>query len=102
MLHRIAVIAGLSLGLVGCTAPPVKPAPDLAVQCELANCVCQDPANPFSSPAPVVWQQDGTASCAAGRTLTVVKGKPPIAGIVFPDFNDAEDMDRLENPYRRH
>jgi hypothetical protein len=91
MLHRFMSIAAMVLSLAACTVAPAKPEPDLALQCELAKCECQDPVKPFSNAAPVIWNQDGTAGCAEGLKLVMAKEKPSTTGlsggIVLPTYD---------------
>ena len=101
MLHRIMSIVVAAIGLAACTtAAPPKPEANLAVRCELAKCECRDIANPFSTPSPPIWNEDGTAGCAEGRRLVALKEKAPI-GLALPDFDDPADLDKAANPYRR-
>ena len=83
--------AGAVLCLAACTVAATKPQSDLALQCELAECECQDSANPFSQAAPVVWNQNGTAGCAEGQKLVMVKDKSTTTGltrgIVLPTYD---------------
>lgn len=81
----------LLLSLAACTVAPAK-SEDLALQCELAKCECRDPVNPFSHAAPVVWNQEGSAGCAEGLELVMVKQKAPpttglTRGIVLPTLD---------------
>ena len=88
MLDRLMPLALIALNLAACSVAPAQPDSDLALKCELVKCECQDPANPFS-PAPVVWNQDGTAGCAEGRSLAIAKSEKPSGpgGIVVPTYD---------------
>jgi hypothetical protein len=87
MLHHIS-LAVLVLSLAACAATQGKPESNLALRCEVAKCECQDPAKPFSPAGPVVWNQDGTASCGEGMRLALAKEKSsPITGIVLPTLD---------------
>ena len=83
-------VSMLVLSLAACTVAPAQPE-DLALKCELTQCECRDPANPWSPAASVVWNQDGTAGCAEGRKLAIAKEKPPTTGltggIVLPTYD---------------
>lgn len=91
MLVRVTRIACVVLSLSACSVAPAKPNLDLALQCELVKCECHDQANPFSR-APVVWNQDGTAGCAEGRRLVVLKSEERSTtgpgGIVIPTYDE--------------
>ena len=77
---------GALVCLVACTASAVKPESELGLQCEFAKCECQDAANPFSQAAPVLWNQDGSAGCAEGRILVMVKETPRRRGTVLRTY----------------
>jgi hypothetical protein len=91
MLLRIMSMSCAALSMAACSGAVPKPDPNLAMQCELVQCECQDPANPLSR-GPLIWNPDGTAACPAGRELVRVKGeKSPSAGpggIVIPTYDE--------------
>ena len=89
MLDRVTRIVLIAFSLAACSGAPAKPNSDLALQCELVKCECQDTANPFSR-ASVVWNQDGTAGCAQGRRLVIVRSEKPSGpgGIVVPTYDE--------------
>ena len=66
MRHRPLPLL-LALGLLaGCSDAPAESPAALAGACQFSKCDCKARRGPA---VPVVWQQDGTASCPAGYTL---------------------------------
>ena len=89
MLIGIISTAALAISIAACTGGTGRPQSDLALQCELVKCECQDPADPFSR-SPVVWNPNGTAACADGRRLVMAQENPSAAavgGIVVPTYD---------------
>lgn len=84
---------GISMGvmllvLTACSAASTQANSNMAMQCEVAKCECRDPSKPFSSAAPVIWNQDGTAGCREGFLLGLAKEKTsPVTGLVLPTLD---------------
>jgi hypothetical protein len=59
-----AILSVILIGvLAGCTAAAEKESERLSLACQFARCDCVSNAVLFFDSEPVIWQQDGSASC---------------------------------------
>jgi hypothetical protein len=68
---RLVWTALLGIGLAGCAREPI---PGMELKCQTTKCVClastlEFPAKPGVDSVPIVWQDNGNASCPEGYVL---------------------------------
>jgi hypothetical protein len=68
---RLVWTALLGIGLAGCAREPI---PGMELKCQTTKCVClastlEFPAKPGLQTVPIVWQDNGNASCPEGYVL---------------------------------
>jgi hypothetical protein len=73
-----AVLSVIVIGVLGgCSAAAEKEAERLSLACEFSRCDCISNSFLFFESEPVIWQQDGSASCREGYHLRRLEPAPP-------------------------
>ncbi len=70
-MARLVWTALLGIGLAGCAREPF---PGMELKCQTTKCVCvatavKFPIKPGLNTVPIVWQDNGDASCPEGYVL---------------------------------
>lgn len=70
-MTRLVWMTLLGIGLAGCARDPI---PGMALKCQMTKCACVAtavtfPAKPGPDAVPIVWQDNGDASCPEGYVL---------------------------------
>jgi hypothetical protein len=72
-----AVLSAIVLGVLGaCSAAAEKEAANLSLACQFSRCDCVSNSFLFFDTQPVVWKQDGTASCPVDYHLRRLEAPP--------------------------
>ena len=70
-MARLVWTALLGIALAGCAREPI---PDMELKCQTTRCVClattfKFPIRPGLDTVPIVWEDNGNASCPEGYVL---------------------------------
>ncbi|MEE9209123.1 MAG: hypothetical protein V3U23_01625 [Kiloniellales bacterium] len=70
-MARLVWMALLGIGLAGCARDPI---PGMELRCQTTKCACvantfKFPIKPGLNTVPIVWQDNGNASCPEGYVL---------------------------------
>ncbi len=77
---RTTLLLGLALALGGCAAAGGPRLDDLGGACQILSCVCAARDTPFwqePSTTPILWKENGDASCPEGYELRKASPEKP-------------------------